>query len=290
MKKIYFTILLIILILCFPLNISANMAAPDSNDLATQITFQKNDDLVVTSEIIDIHFKETIANIDVKYKMKNINNSQVTTPSMFISPNIDGEAITIYANDKKLDYTAKEYYASYEYLNTNDWQYVILEPEHSNSLEVSVNTITFNLNFEPLEEYEVRVNYNYRLGGRANRDDDLKYATLEYFLTPAAMWKDFKNLEINLYLDESLPKLDYSSLKFENLGDRHYQYKANELPTENLNITLNQSGWQEFWSSFKNPYNYFYLIFYLPIILLAIIIIAIGVIIYKKRKKTTKNI
>ncbi len=285
MKKIWIVILLIMLIGLFIVPVSANMAAPKPNDLATNISFEKNDDLIVTSEVLDIHFKGEYADINATYSMKNTKDYTVKTDSMFISPSIDGNDTLVYANDVKLSYISEEYYATNEDISINDWQYIILVKDNP-YLGIKIQTITFTLTFKPLEEYDVSVNYSYRLGGRASRIDNLKYGTLEYYLAPASMWKSFNNLTINLYLDSDMPVLEQSNIDFTKVGKRHYQYQSNEMPKENLKIKIGQNDWQKFLSSFKNPYQYLFLIFIISIII--IFFLTASIIVSIIRKKLTR--
>ena len=288
MKKLCLLFLFLSLILVFPITVSANMAAPSDSDLATTITFEKNDDIIVTSEVIDIRLNGKMANINVLYHMKNTKDYDVTTKSMFISPSIEGSDTTVTANGKELSYEAKDYYATYDDIGINDWQYVILSNDNPYNTWINVQTITFNISFKSLEEFDVVVNYNYKLGGRPERNDDLKYGTIDYYLTPASMWKSFNDLTINLYLDSDMPVLEYSNLDFTKVSKRHYQYKSNELPQENLKIEIDQNGWQEFWAGFKNPYNYIYLIFIAPIAIIVALVALVVVIIIVKHKKAKK--
>lgn len=68
------------------------------------------------------------------------------------------------------------------------------------------------MDFQPQETYSVVVSYDYNLGGYPELDFNAKRGELEYYLAPAAMWKDFSDLTIRLYLDQDMPVLVDSSL------------------------------------------------------------------------------
>ena len=163
MKKLLI-IFSIIILLFNSLPVKANMAAPLIDDIATSVSFEKSNDIDVKSEILDINILDTLADITVTYNMKNIRDEDINTASMFISPNIEGENVSIKINDLEIE-SLKEtyYYYSYDDLAINEWQYLILEDESYNEYYNQVQTLTFNIEFSPLEEKEIIINYKYRL-------------------------------------------------------------------------------------------------------------------------------
>ncbi len=291
MKKIYIIFLSIIILLFSPNAVKANMAAPLLDDIATSISFEKSRDIDVTSETLDINILNTLADIKVTYNLKNIKNEDINTASMFVSPNIEGEAISIKIADKEVDCIKETYYYnSYDDLTTNDWEYIILEKDYYDEYYNKVQTLTFNINFNPLEEKEIIINYKYRLGGRPNRIDDMKWGSLTYYLKPAALWHDFSNLTINLYLSKDMPVLKESNLEFSYLGNRHYQYKSNILPEENLEIEIGLNNWQKFIGHFRNPYLIFELMFFIPFIVIGLLILVIIIIFIRRKNKRKKQL
>ena len=292
MKKIKILLFVILgfLILITPITVRANMAAPKPNDVGTTIVFEKNDSINVTKEILDIRVNELTANISAVYYMKNIKNEDVKTESMFISPNIENSKVIVEANNKPLDYNVDPYYIIYDpKIVTEDWKYVVLEKDGDPNYDLGIQTISFSLEFAPLEEVIVRVNYDYRLGGRPERIDDSKYAEIKYYLLPAGMWNGFTDLTINLYLDDSLPLLEESSLNFTHVKDNQYEYKSNQLPKTNLELRLNRNGWQSFWAQFHNP---LFIVTFIGITLISLLIIIstiiLSVVLVKKHKKLYK--
>lgn len=279
-------LLILLAVISIPTVAYANMAAPDLPDIGSTVTFEKNDSISVLGEVLDITVKGEIAHIVAKYTMKNTTDSAVTTPSMFIAPNISNVKVTM--DGTPIEYTSKSYALnlSEEIVSTDGWKYVLVESDYSPD-DRKVDTVTFELTFAAGQQCEVEVAYDYRLGGRPARTDDMRYGEIEYLLTPATMWKDFTNITINLYLDDNLPVLSKSNLEFVKVSKNHYQYTSSTLPSEDLEIKLDITGWQNFWGQFKNPYFYMGVVItapiWLPILLIAIIVVI--VIVVKRRKK-----
>ena len=293
MKKLKIFLFTIIMAstLCFAMPAKANMAAPDDNSLVSTICFEKNNDLSVISEVLDIEIAGAMANIKATYNMKNNKNYDVFSDSMFISPNIEGIETKVLFGGEKLNYEAKSYALNNATkLEVEDWMLVPVNEYEDNAQFGKVDTISFNLNFKPNEEKCVEVSYTYRLGGYPTRTDHYKYGIIEYYLKPASMWNDFNDLTINLKLDEDMPVIKKSNLKFEKVGKLEQQYKSDKLPDDNLEIKLDQNGWQEFIGFFISPYfRINFLTIYLPILIVLLIVISIPititVLLVKGRKK-----
>ena len=164
------------------------------------------------------------------------------------------------------------------------WVEIICDDEiASRNEEQTVDTITFDMDFAPNEEYDVIVSYRYRLGGYPDYDFNAKKGVIKYYLAPAAMWKDFSNLIINLYLDKDMPVVTSSNLKFERLGTRTYQYISDTLPEENLEIVIDENWWQNIFSTLRSPYLPMTLMMFSPFIL---IVLAVGIFtVWRLRKK-----
>ena len=88
---------LLLLLLLTP-KAHANMAAPANPDVGTAITFEKNQEIAVTSEVLDITVKEAKAEIVATYTMENTTDQQVVTSSMFLSPNVAAGNVTVLVN------------------------------------------------------------------------------------------------------------------------------------------------------------------------------------------------
>lgn len=292
MKKIS---LIFAFVLVFALSIPqvayANMAAPKEADIGSSITFEKNDTVSVLSEVLDITVDGSEADIVATYKMKNTTDESISTQSMFLSPNIKNSGVKVVVNDKDTSFTVENYALNYDTeIKTNDWQYVVLTDDEiaSRNEEQTVDTITFEMDFAPNEEYDVIVTYRYRLGGYPDYDFNAKRGEIEYYLAPAAMWKDFLNLTINLYLDKDMPVVTSSNLEFEKVGTRTYQYISDKLPEENLEIVIDENWWQNMFSTLRSPYFPMTLMMFSPFIL---IVLAVGIftVWFLRKKKKNKS-
>jgi hypothetical protein len=290
MKKIS---LIFAFVLVFALSIPqvayANMAAPKEADIGSSITFEKNDAVSVLSEVLDITVDGSEADIVATYKMKNTTDESISTQSMFLSPNIKNSGVKVVVNDKDTSFTVENYALNYDTeIKTNDWQYVVLTDDEiaSRNEEQTVETITFEMDFAPNEEYDVIVSYRYRLGGYPEYDFNAKRGEIEYYLVPAAMWKDFLNLTINLYLDKDMPVVTSSNLKFEKVGTRTYQYISDKLPEENLEIDIDENWWQNIFSTLRSPYLPMSLMMFSPFILIAL---AVGIFTVWRLRKKKRN-
>lgn len=293
MKKVSIIfVLALIFVLSVPPVSYANMAAPKEADIGSSITFEKNDSVTVLSEILDITVDGSEADIVATYRMKNTTDKNVSTKSMFLSPNIKKSGAKVVVNGKDTSFTSENYILDYyTEIKTNDWQYVVLTDDEiaANNEDQTVDTITFEMNFEPNEEYDVIVSYRYSLGGYPDYDYNVKHGIIKYHLAPAAMWKDFSNLTINLYLDKDMPVVTSSNLKFEKVGKRTYQYISDKLPEENLEITIDEDWWQNIFSTLRNPYLPMTLMMFSPFI----IVLAVGILtmwfLRKRKKRNNEN-
>lgn len=288
-KCLTFVISITLLIaMILPTTIYANMAAPMKSDIASSITFEKNDDIAVLSEVLDITVKKAQANIVATYKMKNTTNKNIVTQSMFLSPNINNDDVSIIVNNEDVSYKTESYGLSYGTEIVEDgWQYVVLNREQSASLddERTVDTLTFEMSFLPEEEYDVVVSYSYNLGGYPDYNFDAKDGVIEYYLAPAAMWKDFSNLTINLYLDKDMPIIKDSNLEFKKVASRTYQYSTDTLPEENLRVVIDENWIQNIFSTLRSPYLPFLIVMMSPFILIPLIIIIILHYVRKRKKR-----
>lgn len=285
-KTCLIALLTIMIIFSFPITCFANMAAPEESDIGTAITFEKNDEIAVRSETLNITIVGDKAQIVAAYYMKNTLDEKVCTQSMFLSPNIEQNDVIVTSNGSTIDYTFETYALSYgSTIEIVDWQYVVLGSEDTNSNHnQSVDSITFDLTFEPNEERVIEVSYTYALGGYPSYDFDVKRGELEYYLTPANMWKDFENLTINLILDEDMPVITYSNLEFEQIGKYTYRYVSDTLPKENLIIHIDENWFQNIFSTLRSPYLSMSLMMFAPIIGVGLIVLVCIIVIINKIK------
>lgn len=298
MKRTLYSLILsaLLLLLVLPQWVFANMAAPEIPDVGSAVTFEKNDTIAVLSETLNITVRGSSAHIEATYTMKNTSDAEITTPSMFLSPNIESAGTSVTVNGKTTAYTHESYALYYDcQVETDDWQYIVADSETAYSPENrTVDAITFEMTFAPLQQYDVTVSYTYVLGGRPNLNSDQKYGEIEYLLTPAAMWKDFGQLTINVCLDDELPVLKESNLAFRQTDKRTYVYTSDSLPDENLYIRIDQNNWQEFTGLFHNPYFIATAVAVLVVLLavavvLIVIIMSVIVIIMSVRKFTRRK-
>lgn len=292
MKKIslLFTYILVFL-LSIPQVASANMAAPKSADIGSSISFEKNDTISVLSEVLDITVNGSEADIVATYKMKNTSNESISTQSMFISPNVENSGVKVIINNKDTSFIVGRYVLNnYTEIKTDEWKYAVLTNTQipSDFDGQSVDTITFTMNFEPNEEYDVVVYYTYQLGGYPDYDFDAKRGEIKYYITPAAMWKNFSNLTINLYLDKDMPIIKSSNLKFKKIATRTYQYVSDILPNENLDIVIDENWYQNIFSTLRSPYLPMMLMMFSPYILIASVILIIWCL-YKRNKLKSQD-
>lgn len=290
MKRILKSALTLLLVcsLFLPMVALSNMAAPDSSDIASAVTFEKNNEVAVLSETLDITVQGAEANIVATYQMKNTTDQSVSTQSMFLSPNIKDSGVSVLLGGKPADYHAESYALNYSTeVATDDWRYIVLVDENVASPKdtKTVDTITFQTDFAPGEAYEAVISYRYRLGGYPDHDSNAKFGKIEYYLAPAAMWKDFSGLTINLHLDKDMPVVKSSSLDFKKVGDRSYQYRSDTLPEQNLFIAIDENWWQNIGSTLRSPYLLGSLRLFAPMLIFFALIVLIIVLLVRRARK-----
>lgn len=107
MKKINNLLIVLLMALLFiPNTVLANMAAPTTPDVGSTITFERNDAIFVQSELLDITVKGSMANIVATYQMENSTNEMITTPVMFLSPNILTSHIDVQVNQETIPFSS----------------------------------------------------------------------------------------------------------------------------------------------------------------------------------------
>ncbi len=276
MKKLNLNMMVTLcMIMLLPTIVYANMAEPKDSDIGSSITFEHNNEIAVLSEVLDIMVTGTQAEITATYTMKNTTDGRISTSSMFVSPNIEQSRTEIYVDDKLVNFEHQSYCLEYDTeLTTKDWQYVVLtDREVLEDDSETVDTVSFDMTYEANEQYNVVVSYTYNLGGYPDYDFNAKRGEIYYYLAPATMWKDFESLTINLYLDEDMPIITHSNLKFEKVGNRTYQYVSDTLPTENLEITIDENWFQNIFSTLRSPYFLMMLKIFSPFIVITVVII-----------------
>lgn len=191
--KLIFTFILVFILSTIQV-LDANMAAPQKADIGSSITFENNEAISVLSETLDITVSGLYADIVATYKMKNTTGENISTQTIFLCPNIETRGIKLTVNDKDTIFIVEKYALNYDTeIKTSDWRYVVLTDKKiaSHQSEQTVDTLSFEMDFIPFEEYDVIVSYSYRLGGYPDYDFNVKKGIIKYYLKPAALWKDF---------------------------------------------------------------------------------------------------
>ena len=222
--------------------------------------------------------------------MTNVTYETVSTPVMFLAPNTGDGSVEVMVDGEAVPFSMDTYTLTYyQELGAEDWRYAMLNYGSSHVPgEEQLVGISFQLDFEPEEAGEVVVSYPYRLGGYPDYAWDVKRGEILYYLAPAALWQDFQSLTINLYLDSDMPVVTESSVPFEKVGSRTYQYRSDTLPKGNLEIEIDQNQVQQALSTLRNPYLLSFAAFLIPPLLVVIAIIIGLKILVKKRKKPQK--
>ena len=202
-----------------------NMAAPSEPDMGAAVTLEENESLAVRSEVLDIVIDGETARITATYQMENTTDEPVATQSMFLSPNMEYAGVQVTVDGQEVPYEAESFALHYDTrIQTEDWRYAVLTRGETAAWDrdKTVDTVTFQMDFEPGETCDVVVSYTYALGGYPGYDFNVKRGELRYYLTPAALWNGFEDLTINLTLGVDLPVPKGSSMEIETMGGRTY--------------------------------------------------------------------
>ncbi len=286
-------ILTILLLAVFILLSLGNMAAPKDEDVGSSITFEQNNKLAVLSEVLDIRVSGATAEIVATYKMKNTTVDEVSTQAMFLSPKVEYGGTKVVINNQEVTFSVQTHALKSDDITTNDWKYVVLNDYDTENNDRRIDAIYFQMDFLPSEEFDVVVSYNYLLGGYPNYNFNAKNGYIYYYLTPAAMWKDFGGITINLYLDKDMPIIKYSNLIFEKIDTRTFRYYSDTLPEENLRITIDENRWQNIFSTLRSPYFRHNVHAALPlvfiVIIIVIVIVTVTITVMRKKRKRKKK-
>ena len=287
MKRLrFFVVLTLLLILVLPKQAYANMAAPEKADIGSSITFSQNEEIAVRSEVLDIVVDGAYADITATYCLQNVTQKAVSTETMFLSPNMQQSDLQVMVDGKEAKVTVNSFALQYDtQIETEDWRYAVLTDGDPG--QQRVDSVTFTMDFAPKEAYDVVISYRYRLGGYPEYDFNVKQGIIEYYLTPAAMWKDFEGLTINLLLDEEMPVISESNLEFTKIDTRKYQYRSDTLPGENLRIVIDENWFQNIFSTLRSPYLSLTLMAFFPFFLILLVLVI--VLIWWKRRKKRKH-
>lgn len=97
--------------------------------------------------------------------------------------------------------------------------------------------------------------------------------TFTYLLSPAAYWKDFRNLQVEVRTGVNAPYLISSSMEMEKTGDNVYQAKLDSLPLDDLTFTLYHkpeiTTQDRIQGTLQRQFGYFY-----PMVLMVLFLLA----------------
>ena len=108
-KKSFVFVILLAFVCMVPQRAFANMAAPEDADVGSAITFEKNDEIAVLSEDLEIVVQGPDAHITATYEMKNTTDEALSISSMFLSPNMEERGVTVTVNGKQADVSVQRY-------------------------------------------------------------------------------------------------------------------------------------------------------------------------------------
>ncbi len=98
-------------------------------------------------------------------------------------------------------------------------------------------TLVYEVPFEGDALKEVSVSTS-TLASYDTKSSERVLYSFDYLLSPAARWKDFKNLTIDIRTDKVMGEIRDSSLEFERVADDYYTVFFTELPDQELKITF----------------------------------------------------
>lgn len=275
----------------------ANSGPPVSPDLNSGIVFAKHDSIKIASEVLNIETQLGSAQISAHYQMVNISEENQSVYTVFLSHQRNGSPR--YANSDFYNYivtkndipleTETEYYAYADFTDVvKNWADILTE---SNKITFENNeydykgyicAVSYTVDFLPGETLDLKVEYNCGMGHRYGNYRDYE---LIYYLSPAQYWQDFKDLTINLKLNEDTRVIKKSSIKFKKTAKMTYRYISETLPETELKIEVGRYRVNP-----PNAFVLFYLILPITGSLLFISAILIPVIIVLKRKKRLRAI
>ena len=169
----------------------------------------------------------------------------------------------------------------------------ILERWQTNSLaeesRTSLAGLLFEVEFQPGSRREITVRYP-AIAGRDQEETTRYQAVYAYILSPAALWKDFSNLTIEVYPHPDQPYMVNSTLPMEKVEtdiayDTHYSAFFSDLPEGDLIFQMYHRETPEPWlmATIQNPYLMGLVI--VPLFLLILLTTITAIIIYAIRKK-----
>lgn len=144
-----------------------NMAAPSEPDMGAAVTLEENESLAVRSEVLDIVIDGETARITATYQMENTTDEPVATQSMFLSPNMEYAGVQVTVDGQEVPYEAESFALHYDTrIRTEDWRYAVLSRGETAAWDrdKTVDTVTFQMDFEPGETCDVVVSYTYGAG------------------------------------------------------------------------------------------------------------------------------
>ncbi len=142
--------------------------------------------------------------------------------------------------------------------------------------------IVYDVPFEAGEEKTVEVRY-LTYGTMDRRETREPTYTYDYFLQPAARWKDFQNLSVKITPTQDYPFVIESTLPMERLEDGTYSGEFETLPEEDLRFVLYENEEITAMDRAKGTLsNYQYPIYFIGTLLLSFLVLGVLTMILKK--------
>ncbi|WP_312650960.1 hypothetical protein [Proteiniclasticum sp.] len=142
--------------------------------------------------------------------------------------------------------------------------------------------IVYDVPFEAGEEKSVEVRYM-TYGTMDRRETEEPTYTYDYFLQPAARWKDFQNLTVKITPSEDYPFIIDSTLPLEREEDGTYSGQFETLPEEDLRFVLYEEEEITAMDRAKGTLSrYQYPIYFIGTLLLSFLVLGVLTLILKK--------
>lgn len=152
-----------------------------------------------------------------------------------------------------------------------------------------IGAVLYTVDFEPESQLEMIVRYDLRAG--QDRSNTSRYAAfVAYLLSPAAEWKHFQNLTIQLIPHEDQPYLLNSTLPLHyNATSGMYENDFEELPDNDLLFRMYHRSEPEsgFIKTFNNPYI---LLLVVPVALVIAVLGVVAAVVLFALKKNNMNL
>lgn len=247
-------IFLVILVLIQGRICNANMSSPIIDGSYQQEAYSSQN-IDIEREVINIRLREKggLADFNIKYYIKS-DSSGIQIPQLFVAKNLhDGFKVSI----DGIELPLKEIPDNLRYIDFNYKDSLLSArfPEFSRDVNIDISAFKVEWNssyyrgvyISELAYFEVDISkgkhlveVDYVAEATIDLSGWAKEYTLEYSLYPAAYWKSFGSLEINLDASKRNANVDMS-LGAPELGnpDSVAVWKFNKLPAGGFTVTIN---------------------------------------------------